>query len=214
MGRHLEPAVHPRARRLRRSAAVAVAVAVACIVALPSLVAAHPLGNFTINHYAEVRVEPQRVLLDVVIDQAEIAAFQARQAFDTDADGSVSDEEIESGRIAACDELAVDLRLAADDEPLDLRAIEAGLSFPPGVGGLSTMRLVCGFEAALAAPIGAEPTRVTYSDESHPNRLGWREIVVRGSGVTLAVVEGERRDDEPVRAVDGLPRGARRVAAG
>ena len=149
---------------------------------LPGLVAAHPLGNFTINHYAEVRVEPGRVLLDVVIDQAEIAAFQARQAFDTDADGSVSDDEIEAGRITACDELALDLRLAADEEALDLRAIEAGLSFPPGVGGLSTMRLVCGFEAVLAAPIAAEPTRVAFRDESFPNRLGWREIVVRGSG--------------------------------
>ena len=102
-------AVHPRARRLRRSAAVAAAVGAA--VGAPGLVAAHPLGNFTINHYAEVRVEPERVLLDVVIDQAEIAAFQARQGFDTDADGSVSDEEIEAGRIAACDELAADLRL-------------------------------------------------------------------------------------------------------
>jgi nickel/cobalt exporter len=57
------------------------------------------------------------------------------------------------------------------------------------------MRLVCGFEAILEAPIAAGPTRVTYSDESYPNRLGWREIVVRGSGVTLEVVEGERRDE-------------------
>ncbi len=161
---------------------------------LPGLAAAHPLGNFTINHYAEVRVEPGRVLLDVVIDQAEIAAFQARQAFDSDADGSVSDEEIEAARLTACDDLAVDLRLMADEQRRVLRTIEAGLSFPPGVGGLLTMRLVCGFEAALAAPIAPGPTRVTYSDESFPNRLGWREIVVRGSGVTLAMVEGERRN--------------------
>ena len=38
---------------------------------------AHPLGNFTINHYAGIRVEPDRILLDVVIDEAEIPAFQA-----------------------------------------------------------------------------------------------------------------------------------------
>jgi ABC-type nickel/cobalt efflux system permease component RcnA len=178
---------------------------VAATLALPGLVAAHPLGNFTINHYAEVRVEPERVLLDVVIDQAEIAAFQARQAFDTDTDGSVSDEEIEAGRVTACDGLAVDLRLTVDEERLELRPIEAGLSFPPGVGGLSTLRLVCGFEAALAASIGADPTRVTYSDESYPNRLGWREIVVRGSGVTLEVVEGERRDESVSARLTAYP---------
>ena len=203
MGRHLGPAVHPRARPRRRPAAVALAVA--ALLALPGLVAAHPLGNFTINHYAEVRVEPERVLLDVVIDQAEIAAFQARQAFDTDADGSVSDEEVEAARLKACDDLAVDLRLTADEEPLEVRTVEAGISFPPGVGGLSTWRLVCGFEAALAAPIGARPTRVTYSDESYPNRLGWREIVVRGSGVVLAMVEGERRNSSVSARLTAYP---------
>jgi len=189
MGRHLAPAIHPRARR-----SGAVVGAVAALFLLPVLVAAHPLGNFTINHYAEVRVEPGRVLLDVVIDQAEIAAFQARQAFDTDFDGSVSDDEQDAGRIAACRGLALDLRLTADDDTLELRTLEAGLSFPPGVGGLATMRLVCGFEAILVDPVGADATRLAFRDDSYPNRLGWREIVVRGSGVRLAVVEGERRD--------------------
>jgi nickel/cobalt transporter (NicO) family protein len=188
---------------VRRSAAVTAAIGI--LLVLPGLVAAHPLGNFTINHYAEIRVEPGQVLLDVVIDQAEIAAFQARQEFDTDADGSVSDEEIEAGRITACDALAPDLRLTANDEALDLRTIEAGLSFPPGVGGLSTMRLVCGFGADLPAPIGAEATRIAFGDESFPDRLGWREIVARGSGVTLAIVEGVPRDESVSARLTAYP---------
>ena len=52
----------------------------AAVVLLPlaaTAVLAHPLGNFTINHHAGIRVEPDRVLLDVVIDQAEIPTFQA-----------------------------------------------------------------------------------------------------------------------------------------
>jgi ABC-type nickel/cobalt efflux system permease component RcnA len=165
------------------------------LLLVPALAAAHPLGNFTINHYAEVRIEADRILLDVVIDMAEIAAFQARQGFDTDADGSVSDEEIEAARLTACDDLGLDLRLTADDVELPLRTTEAGLTFPPGVGGLSTMRIVCGFEAALANPIGVAPMRIAYSDESYPNRLGWREIVVRGSGVSMEIVEGELRSE-------------------
>ena len=180
-------------------------VAIGMLSVLPGMAAAHPLGNFTINHYAEVRIEPDQVLLDVVIDQAEIAAFQARQDFDTDADGSVSDEEIEAGRITACDALAADLRLTANDEALDLRTVESGLSFPPGVGGLSTMRLVCGYAAAQAASIGAEPTRIAFTDESYPNRLGWREIVVRGSGVALAIVEGELRDESVSARLTAYP---------
>ena len=83
--------------------------------ALPAVVLAHPLGNFTINHYAEVRVEAERVLLDVVIDQAEIPTFQARFDFDQDGDASLSDEEIDAGRVTACEDLAGSLSLTADE---------------------------------------------------------------------------------------------------
>jgi nickel/cobalt transporter (NicO) family protein len=184
---------------------VALVVAVAVLLMAPAVVAAHPLGNFTINHYAGIRIEPERVLLDVVIDQAEIAAFQARQGFDTDGDGSVSDEEVEAGRVVACDDLMPDLRLTADEIELALRTVEAGLSFPPGVGGLSTMRLVCGFEASLAAPLSGDATRIAFTDDSYPNRLGWREIIVRASGVTVDAVEGELRTESVSARLTAYP---------
>src|SRR6185312_4452701 len=75
----------PHTRTLVRAAlAAAVAAALA-----PAVAFAHPLGNFTINHYAGVRVEPDRILLDVVVDQAEIPTFQARLDLDTDGDGEM-----------------------------------------------------------------------------------------------------------------------------
>ena len=47
------------------------------------------------------------------------------------------------------------------------------------------MRLVCGFAASLATPLAAGSV-ITYADTSFADRLGWREIVATGSGVTLA----------------------------
>ena len=70
---------------------------VAALVLLPlatTAVLAHPLGNFTINHHAGIRVEPDRVLLDVVIDQAEIPTVQAVMDLDADGDGEFSDDEL------------------------------------------------------------------------------------------------------------------------
>ena len=183
--------------RPRRSPALrllAVAVAIGVGTALPASASAHPLGNFTINHYAEVRVEVDRILLDVVIDHAEIPTFQARQDFDLDGDGSVSDDEVEAGRVTACDEVRGSIALAVDGTELDLGLIEAGLSFPLGAGGLSTMRQVCAYEARLGQQIGSAPVTVTFSEGSYPERLGWREIVATGSGVALRAVEGDLRD--------------------
>ena len=69
---------------------------------------------------------------------------------------------------------------------------DAGLSFPPGVGGLSTMRMVCEFTSTPAAPL-ASGAHISYADTSFGDRLGWREIVVEGSGVTLAATGGDLR---------------------
>lgn len=177
-------------RRRRRSAALGAALIAALLV--PALAAAHPLGNFTINHYAGVRVEPDRILLDVVIDEAEIPAFQARLGFDTDGDGELSAAEVEAGRVAACGDLgqSLDLQVGGARQPLALT--EAGLAFPPGVGGLSTMREVCGFVVRPAGSLASGRT-VAFADRSFSERLGWREVVFAGSGVTLAAAHGELR---------------------
>ena len=171
----------------------ALALAFLAILVLPAVVLAHPLGNFTINHYAGLRIEPDRVTLDLVIDQAEIPAFQARQALDANEDGEVSDAELEAGRVPSCAALTDDLHLAVEGSPMEPTLTAAGVELRPGVGGLSTLRLVCVFEAGLTAPV-ASGTHVEFADTSYAGRLGWREIVVEGSGVAVTPVEGELRE--------------------
>ena len=169
---------------------VRAALAASVVAALvPAVVSAHPLGNFTINHYAGVRIEPDRILLDIVIDQAEIPAFQARLALDIDGDGVVSEAETVAGRETVCGDLRRLLDLRVDDLPTTLSLTEAGLAFPPGAGGLSTMRQVCAYRADLSTPLATGAT-VTFADSSFAERLGWREIVVVGSGVSVAASDG------------------------
>jgi ABC-type nickel/cobalt efflux system permease component RcnA len=146
---------------------------------------AHPLGNFTINHFAAIRIAPQAISLDIVIDRAEIPAFQELQRLDLDGDGALAPAEVERERVTACQALAPDLRLTVDGRDPPARLVAAGLSLPPGAGGLPTMRLVCQFHAALAAPI-ASTTAIAFEDRSFSERIGWREIVVLGDGVTVA----------------------------
>ena len=171
---------HSRGRRV-----AAALTGLVLAVAVPALALAHPLGNFTINHYAGIRVEPGRVVLDVVIDQAEIPTFQEQLRIDTNGDGLVSDAETEAERLVACPTLANSLSLTVAGAVARLTPIEAGLSFLPGAAGLPTMRLVCVYTAALPQPIAAGTT-VDFRDGSHAERIGWREIVVQGSGVSVS----------------------------
>lgn len=173
------------ARRRARLTGLLVAAAAVFLVVTPAAVLAHPLGNFTINHFAAIRVASAHIGLDVVIDRAEIPAFQEQQRLDLDGDGALSAAEIEPERARACGALASELVLAVDGAAHTPRLTAAGLALAPGAGGLSTMRLVCEYEAALAAPLAGSST-ISFEDRSFAERIGWREIVVIGDGVTIA----------------------------
>ena len=56
---------------------LAAAVALAALV-VPAAAAAHPLGNFTTNHFTRIEVAGDRVYLTYVLDLAEIPTFQAQ----------------------------------------------------------------------------------------------------------------------------------------
>jgi nickel/cobalt exporter len=167
---------------VRRLGGALAAAALALLI--PAVALAHPLGNFTINHFAAIRVAPDRISLDVVIDRAEIPAFQETQRLDLNGDGTLAPAELETARQPACLALASDLRLAVDGVALAPSLLAAGLSTPPGAGGLTTMRLVCEYQATPAAPLPASAT-VTFEDRSFAERIGWREIVVVGDGVQI-----------------------------
>jgi nickel/cobalt exporter len=152
---------------------------------LPAVVQAHPLGNFTINHYAAIRVSEQAVDLDLVIDMAEIPSLDAIGALDANGNGLAEPKEIEVARRPACEQLARQVLLTVGGRTASLQLTAAGMHAAPGAGGLLTLRTVCELSAALAAPVQARAS-LTFTDSSYAERIGWREIVVIGDGVTVA----------------------------
>ncbi len=171
-------------RRTVHRRLLGLALGMVATVALPAIAFAHPLGNFTVNHYAGLRVTSSGVHLDVVIDRAEIPTFQVRRTLDADADGESSAEELDAVRVDGCAEVLGGLSLTAAGSALAPRLTAAGVTFPPGNGGLSTMRLVCEFEAPFAAAL-AGATTIAFHDTFMAERIGWREIIVEGDGTTI-----------------------------
>ena len=171
---------------LRRAAALAL-LAGALLAAGAGRAAAHPLGNFTVNQYSGLRVGADRLEVDYLLDLAEIPTYQARQEVDADHDGRVAAAEAAAWRQRSCQRLAGGLRARLDGRPLPLAVGAARLAFPPGAGGLPTLRLECGLAAPLPALRGGH--QLAFANGNYADRVGWREVVAAGDGATIEAAD-------------------------
>jgi nickel/cobalt exporter len=149
----------------------------------PATSRAHPLGNFSISHYTRIRVEHDAIELRYVLDLAEIPTFQELQ------EAGIVPEVGHASLPAYLDKRAEVLQngllLAVSGRRLALHHTAGEILFPPGAGGLPTLKL--GFTYRAALPEAAEVVeRLVYQDGNFPGRAGWQEIIaVAGAEVFL-----------------------------
>ncbi len=139
----------------------------------PRQASAHPMGNFTINQYSALTVGLDRVDVLYVVDMAEIPAFQELGTIRADHSTDLTQAQRDTYLAAKSVELAKGLSLSIDGKPLPLSVGKTALSFPPGAGGLPTMRL----EINLSAVTGAQKGTLEYKDDNYKERIGWKEII-------------------------------------
>ena len=156
--------------------------------ALAAPAGAHPLGNFSINHIAEVSVSADRVDVRYLLDQAEIPTFQER--------GVTRAERVRRKQV----EVLRHLRVEAGGRALTLTPGTPSLELRAGAGGLQTTR----FELALSAPVRAR--EVVVRDDTFAGRVGWHAIVARpgeGTAVRSSVPAAD-----PTRGLTRYPKDA------
>ena len=143
---------------------------------------AHPMGNFSISHFAGFRIEAGAVDLRYILDMAEIPTFQEMQAT-----GIVPDPN--GPRVVAylaskAEALKGGLVVTLNGRPLSLETVAKNVIFPPGAGNLPTMKI--GFVYRAPFSDVACPCKLEYRDGNYPERAGWKEVVSSaGPGVTL-----------------------------
>ncbi len=160
----------------------------ACVVlcaAFAERIEAHPLGNFTINHYTRIETSPDRVRLRYVVDMAEIPALQALQGADAAHQGTPTPQELNAYLARAAEKYRDGVELSINGARLPLRTVASAISTPPGAAGLRTLRVECDWIAELPRLSGAAPRRVTFNNANDPDRLGWREVVVTAAPGTV-----------------------------
>jgi len=139
----------------------------------PGIASAHPLGNFSINHYDGLTLYPDRVELRSVVDTAEIPTVQ---------DGQTPPASRSNAAAKRCADIADAVSVSVRGKPVRWTVDSATLTYPPGQAGLATTRLVCELSAPAELNRAAD---VAITDSLLPNHIGWREITATGSGVRI-----------------------------
>lgn len=137
---------------------------------------AHPLGNFTINHFARIQPDAKQVRIYYVIDMAEIPTFQATQGMEKNSDGTVSPTALNAYLESVAQQYCAGLIVTVDGARVPLRTLAKTISMPHGSGGLPTLRLQYDFEGDISR--NTATSAFHFEDTNNRERIGWREIVI------------------------------------
>lgn len=159
------------------------------VLMLPQNAVAHPMGNFSISHFAGLRVGADSVGLKYILDMAEIPTFQEMQASGIAA--SPSDPRVATYLASKVEAFKSGLTLTVNGRPLVLETVSDNVIFPPGAGNLPTMKIGVIYRARFS---GVDcPCTLDYRDYNFSERAGWKEVVTTaGPGAALTVSSGSQ----------------------
>ncbi|MBV9746559.1 MAG: hypothetical protein JO099_22605, partial [Acidobacteriia bacterium] len=138
---------------------------------------AHPMGNFSINHYSRLHFQESGAELTYVLDLAEIPTFELLGQWQID-------WRQETALTARCKlqarEWLGNLVILQSERRVPLRLTSVSAKAVEGAGALPILRVVLTGKAPL------QSGEVRYEDRNYPDRAGWKEIVVdHSSGATI-----------------------------
>ena len=162
-----------------------VIVAAFVVLGMPSPASAHEFGPFAIDRYVGILAGPDGLEIDYVVDLAETP---------TQADG----DRIEADPVGYCASLLDSIELTVDGAVPDLDGPTAWTLRQDGDGGLTTLRIECGWTASLSSG----PWSVIFDDGNSVDRVGWREIVVVGDRTAIT---GDVSDSSITKRLTDFP---------
>jgi ABC-type nickel/cobalt efflux system permease component RcnA len=139
---------------------------------------AHPMGNFSVNHYSKIKMGEGSVEILYLVDMAEIPTYQETREFGVEP----KPDDPSAARYLDHEEkiLRAGLSLDSDGHPVNLELVSRQLTFAQGAGGLPTMKIGFVFQGKVETSAGAH--KLSYADNNFPGRTGWKEIVVLSDG--------------------------------
>ncbi len=158
----------------------------------PRMVLAHPMGNFSVNHLSKIELQNEKVSIRYFIDLAEIPTFQELQQGNLQANGS--DPAVARFIATRGADFGRGLQLIVDGNVLSLKLISSEVIFPPGAGGLPTMKIGFVYEASYPPGLDRSHINLRFVDRNYPGHSGWKEVTAEASVGTMLESSVPRTD--------------------
>lgn len=143
---------------------------------------AHPLGNFTVNHYDGLHLYADHVTDRGIEDVAEIPTLQRQGLIDTDGNGRLSDAERAAYAGRQCQDMARSVSVVVGGRRVPFIVTSSSYVERPGAIHLTAARLEC----ELTGPAEVSGRTGVQVDSSWDGAgVGWHEITAVGNGVAL-----------------------------
>ncbi len=154
------------------------------VLLLAPMAFAHPMGNFSVNHYAGLSIDGAGLRIFYRIDYAEIPSVHEIELLDTDGNQQISDAERDAYLAKKSEELTAGLKLRVDGKPIALSETGRELQKRPGAADLPTLLVSLHYHVSLSAGHHT----IEFIDDNLPDRLGWREITASGNALVKSDV--------------------------
>jgi nickel/cobalt transporter (NicO) family protein len=140
---------------------------------LASALLGHPMGNFSVNHYAKLTVTARGLDVHYALDLAEIPTFDLLRQWNLDKDGPR--QQLETKAAEQARHWLGELSFTVNGRPVQAQFVSDRLTIADGAGNLPILRI------AIVARVPAGAGKLVYEDHNFPERTGWKEIVIESS---------------------------------
>ncbi len=155
----------------------------------------HPMGNFSVNHYARFDFGAQQTKLTYVLDLAEIPTLELLQQLKVPAANGAS---LESTVGEQAREWLKQLHVSENGAAVPVRLERVNAHVMDGAGGLQVLRV------EITAQIPSRTGTLQYEDGNYPERTGWKEIVI-DAGKGAAISQSSQGSDDRSHALTVYP---------
>ncbi len=135
------------------------------------------LGDFTINQYCGLKLDPDAVQVHLAVVFGQLPALRELHRADSNGDGVTTQEERDAYVATLAPGLAERLAVQVDGSAVALRAVRWTSSLPKEQTGFS-MRIDIDYAGALPAASGNAARTLSFDNKNFPGRIGWHEIAI------------------------------------